>query len=281
MSNVLRDDTTIPKQNEAGPNYFAYYKHLILDLLSDKGNCSGVSTERRSEGQAKGSKVEHFHGSGSYFTESICEGLSGFKKERLVSTLSASARCLNKEADEMLDCILATLKIDSILREKEQLPSYSKSAIDEDLKMGLNRKRKKAHSTSPNNSDSDSISCRKVYNNIQSLQGKDEVCHEDVEKYTFQLLAKLDNMEENLEEYMDIVVSKCRPMTHVEKHRLGKMIRKLPEKALNRVAEILRPSNFSSNGLPENIFVNLEEEDDVKLWRIYYYVELILKNNNI
>ena len=49
-------------------------------------------------------------------------------------------------------------------------------------------------------------------------------------------------------------------MTRIEKHRLGKDIRKLPAKALNRVVEILQPSNFSATDFPESIVVNLEEQ---------------------
>lgn len=64
----------------------------------------------------------------------------------------------------------------------------------------------------------------------------------------------------NLISLMDKLCITCRPMTCIEKHRLGKMIRKLPEKALDRVIQILKLSNFSANDLPERIFVDLEKE---------------------
>ena len=49
-------------------------------------------------------------------------------------------------------------------------------------------------------------------------------------------------------------------MTRIEKHRLGKDIQKLPEKALNRVVEILQPSNCSAKDFPESVVVNLEQQ---------------------
>lgn len=296
MFGVPRDDTTLPHPNDAGPNYFAYYKHLVLDLLSENGNCfepfvgadSVVSVGNCSDGEAKGNcndekgrKLNCFRGTGSYFTESIGEGLSEFKKERLLPTLRESAACFNKEADEMLDHILATFQIDSNLKEKEKLPGDPKFSFDEDLRMDHKRKKRKADSHNSNYSGSDSIFVTQVYDNIQGFKGMDGISHEDIEKYTFQLLAKLENMEENLEEYMNGVVSKCRPMTCIEKHRLGKMVRKLPEKALDRVVEILQPGKFSGKDLPESISVDLAKEDNIKLWRLYYYVELVLKENKI
>lgn len=289
MFEVPRDDNTAsPKQNESGPNYFAYYKHLVLDLLSENGTCFIPFTEADSIGESEGShnddkgrKLNYF--CGAYFSEAIADGLSEFKKERVLATLNESATCFNREVDEMLDHILAAFQIDSNLRERVQSPSNLNAALDEDedLSMPLNNKKRKAHSNKSNYSGRNSTSVAQVYNNIQALQGKDEICHEDVEKYTFHLLKKLDKMEENLEDYLNVVMSKCRPMTRIEKHRLGKTIRKLPEKALDRAVEILQPSNFSAKDLPEKIFVDLEKQDNVKLWRLYYYVELVVQASKL
>ncbi|XP_020265297.1 uncharacterized protein LOC109840888 isoform X2 [Asparagus officinalis] len=189
--------------------------------------------------------------------------------------------CVDIEGRPILEHILAAKDIDSNLREKEHDGSYSKAASEEDLDMPLYKRKRKSHPDNIKYSSGNSVSFKQVYKTIQALQGEDEICHEDVEKYTSQLLAKLDKMEESLEDYLNTVVSTCRPMTCIEKHRLGKQIRKLPAKALDRVVEILQPSNFSANNLPETVFVNLEEQDDVKLWRVYYYVELVAKTNKL
>ncbi|XP_020265295.1 uncharacterized protein LOC109840888 isoform X1 [Asparagus officinalis] len=276
MSEIPRDNTASPKQNEFSPNYFAYYKHVILDLLSENGTCFLPSMEVDSA-----VPVGMGCGSSSYFSEAVAVGLSEFKKERLLATLNESSSCFNREADEILEHILAAKDIDSNLREKEHDGSYSKAASEEDLDMPLYKRKRKSHPDNIKYSSGNSVSFKQVYKTIQALQGEDEICHEDVEKYTSQLLAKLDKMEESLEDYLNTVVSTCRPMTCIEKHRLGKQIRKLPAKALDRVVEILQPSNFSANNLPETVFVNLEEQDDVKLWRVYYYVELVAKTNKL
>lgn len=113
MSEVLRKDTTYSNRNESGPDYFAYYKHLVLHLLSQDRNfvvpfVEVDSVGKHSAAEAKGSCYDHkgrtvnrFCGSGSYFTESVGERLSEFRKERLMSTLCASATHFNMEADEV------------------------------------------------------------------------------------------------------------------------------------------------------------------------------------
>ena len=114
MFEVPTDNTATPTQHESGPNYFAFYKHLVLNLLSQDGKCIIPFTEvgsAGSVGKCFGSgaershngdrKVNYFSGSGSYFTKAFGEGLSEFKKERLLATLNESAICLNREADEV------------------------------------------------------------------------------------------------------------------------------------------------------------------------------------
>lgn len=113
---MSEEDAAYSKQNESGPDYAAYYKRLVLDLLSQDGNFSAPSMEvdsalpagKYSDGEAKGShsdhkgrKVNRFCGSGSYFTESVGKGLSEFKKERLISVLGESATRFHREADEV------------------------------------------------------------------------------------------------------------------------------------------------------------------------------------
>ena len=114
MFEVPTDSTSTPKQHESGPNYFAYYKHLVLNLLSRDGKCMIPFMEVDSAGsvgkcfgsEAEGShnddrKVNYFSGSCSYFTKTFGEGISEFKEERLLATLNESAVCLNREADEV------------------------------------------------------------------------------------------------------------------------------------------------------------------------------------
>lgn len=109
MFEVPKDNNTAsPKQNESGPNYFAYYKHLVLDLLSENGTSFIPFTKADSIGEAgeshnddRSRKLNYFCGSDAYFAEAITCGLPDFKKERVLATLNESATCFNREVDEV------------------------------------------------------------------------------------------------------------------------------------------------------------------------------------
>ncbi|PON46463.1 NET domain containing protein [Trema orientale] len=95
-----------------------------------------------------------------------------------------------------------------------------------------------------------------------------------------ELSAKLGHMDQQLEELLDIVMSKYRPMTLPEKKQLQKMIKELPPKNLDRVAELVergkrgKPAEKRSH---DEIFIDLEKESNVTLWRLYYYVQAVEK----
>ncbi|XWS44093.1 hypothetical protein CRYUN_Cryun15aG0015100 [Craigia yunnanensis] len=66
------------------------------------------------------------------------------------------------------------------------------------------------------------------------------------------------------------------PMTRSEKRQLQKLIQKLPKENLVRVVEIIQHGRPA--GKPcEEIFVDLEKEENVTLWRLYYYVKAVEK----
>lgn len=87
-----------------------------------------------------------------------------------------------------------------------------------------------------------------------------------------------DQAQKNLEEFLDVIMSKCRPMTCGEKQQLGQRIRSLPKKALERVVEIIQYRHHTLKPMDE-IDINLDEEDDVTLWRLYTYVEMVRNAN--
>ncbi|KAF3337378.1 Transcription factor GTE7 [Carex littledalei] len=68
-----------------------------------------------------------------------------------------------------------------------------------------------------------------------------------------------------------------RAMTCAEKQQLGQRIQKLPEKAYDRLIEIIQSRNPFSRQNSDCVFVNLEKQDDATLWRLYYYVETVLR----
>lgn len=91
------------KQNELGPNYLGYYKHLFFKLFSQHEDIGLPISESNSELSVgdKGQKDKSRSTSGSFFAGGIGEELSEFKKEKLKSIIHESAVCFNQEADEV------------------------------------------------------------------------------------------------------------------------------------------------------------------------------------
>ncbi|WCJ30102.1 hypothetical protein M5689_011683 [Euphorbia peplus] len=100
---------------------------------------------------------------------------------------------------------------------------------------------------------------------------------EAVKKYSDQLSTTLSHMEKQLEELLDSVVSTCRPMNSTEKQHLKKLIQKLPPKNLDRVVEIVQRGKLVGTQCSDEIFVDLEQQDNATLWRLYYYTEAVQK----
>ncbi|KAJ6824659.1 uncharacterized protein M6B38_328150 [Iris pallida] len=247
MSQFPRNASASQKPNDFGPNYLGYYKQLLLDLFSlhENGTLPFLGADSQiSTAACCRSEPEHNHdeGSSSSFMSGGISGNSEFEEERLISILNESAVCLNQEVDEVFNHMLASLQINSDLRE-----TCSSSASDEDLSMPRRSRKRKAPQPSSYNSSKNSI-------------------------------RQLGKMEEDLEGLLNVVVSKCRQMTLPEKYMLGKKIQKLPQKALDRVVDIIQSSNKVQDGSP-TVFVDLKEVDDVTLWRLHYFVELVTKEN--
>ncbi|XP_065878097.1 uncharacterized protein [Euphorbia lathyris] len=109
------------------------------------------------------------------------------------------------------------------------------------------------------------------------LVNDSSLVEEAVKKYSDQLFTTLGHMEKQLEELLDAVVSTCRPMSSNEKQHLKKLIQKLPPKNLNRVVEIVQRNKLAEAQCSDEIFVDLERQDHVTLWRLYYYTEAVEK----
>ncbi|GMH06805.1 hypothetical protein Nepgr_008645 [Nepenthes gracilis] len=98
---------------------------------------------------------------------------------------------------------------------------------------------------------------------------------EMVQRQSDELSRTLHHMEHQLEELLDAVISKCRPMTYPEKLQLQKFIQKLPPKNLDRVVEIIHRKRPSESPSDDEIFVDLEKQDNITLWRLYFYVKAV------
>ncbi|CAO1942718.1 unnamed protein product [Urochloa humidicola] len=112
------------------------------------------------------------------------------------------------------------------------------------------------------------------------MEQSGETCQEAVKKLSTGLLGKLGKMAQGVDDLLNTAVSKCRSMSTEEKVELGRRIRKLPEEALNHVVEIITARKLASQG-SDRITMNLRELDDATLWRLYYYVEYVLKENKM
>ncbi|KAK9221533.1 hypothetical protein WN944_009960 [Citrus x changshan-huyou] len=109
------------------------------------------------------------------------------------------------------------------------------------------------------------------------LESDSSEVEETVKKYSDELFATLGHMEQKLEELLNTVVSRCRPMTRPEKQELRKLIQKLPQNNLARVVEIVQHSKLADSRPSDEYFVDLEKEDNVTLWRLFYYVKAVEK----
>eukprot|EP00257_Ricinus_communis_P008872 XP_002526968.2 uncharacterized protein LOC8260352 isoform X1 [Ricinus communis] len=263
--------------NKAGPDYFSFYTGEVKSLLSQDEDflpfAAELSGNKCGEGEVRGNVIVE-PSSGS-FLSSVGAGLSDHKKERLKSLLLQALAVLTPEADEMLDPVLAMCQLQSQVRSR-------KMGATSECEIGQNKKRSKMSSSSSTSfskpaSPVSSESCREVDDDLHFLLQSDaSLVEETIRKYSDQLFATLSCMEKQLEELLDNVVSTCRPMTLIEKKHLQKLIQKLPPKNLNRVVEIVQHSKPEAQSC-EEIFIDLELEDNIMLWRLYYYIEAVEK----
>ncbi|XP_042480804.1 uncharacterized protein LOC122061555 [Macadamia integrifolia] len=245
--------------------------------------------------------------SSSLFCDGIGVGLPNFQRERLKASLKECVLALNQEVDEMFGPVMAMSKIKSHLRGKDGLPkspsasggdlsqlSFKKQkqsssptlmgakmpveaggyeGVDDDLRVLLENGGLQVEETVKKYSDE---LLAKVDDNLRVLleNGGLQV-EETMKKYSDELFAKLGHMEQQLEELLDIVMSKSRSMTITEKQELHKLIQELPPKELDRVVEIVHRKRPPECHPCNEVNIDLEKEDNQTLWRMYYYVEAV------
>ncbi|KAG0499047.1 hypothetical protein HPP92_003738 [Vanilla planifolia] len=236
-------------KNEDGPDFIGYFKHLATELLLDSDMVQLPYPE--------------------------------FKKERLKAILGETVHCLTLETDKIKDQIIARLHFELDRRIEDHLPCRLNRVDDEDI-VESTRKRKISSIAPKDNgiADADIHPIKPVHNDNGAYQWTVNVDSQVVEVNSAELEAKLDKMEQDLEELLNIVVSKCRSMTSAEKEVLGRQIKGLPGKALDRVLEIIMHHKLPKS-IPSEVVVNLEALDDITLWRLHYYVQTVLKENKL
>ncbi|KAK9052376.1 hypothetical protein SSX86_029005 [Deinandra increscens subsp. villosa] len=98
---------------------------------------------------------------------------------------------------------------------------------------------------------------------------------EKVKKHSAELSAMLERMKDKLEELLDIVVSSCRAMTQAEKHELRRLIQNLHPQNMDRIVKILQRGKPPEKHSGDDITVELQNEDNSTLWRIYFHVKAV------
>ncbi|CAH9088179.1 unnamed protein product [Cuscuta epithymum] len=114
-----------------------------------------------------------------------------------------------------------------------------------------------------------------VDDHVFLLQSERSIVEEGLKRESDDLLAMLSHMEQELEELLDAVMSKCRLMTLLEKQQLQRMIKNLPPRNLDGVLKIIQCHRQSDTFYSNQIHIDLEKEDNITLWRLYFYVEAV------
>jgi len=96
-----------------------------------------------------------------------------------------------------------------------------------------------------------------------------------LQKYSDEVLEKLKNIEQQLEEFLGAATSNTRPMSATEKKELVLRIQHLPSGGLNRIVEIIAQRNHSYDISAEEVRVDLDNEDPATLWRLYIYLQTV------
>ncbi|KAE9588916.1 hypothetical protein Lal_00012701 [Lupinus albus] len=263
MPNVSRNLLAYDKHERVGPDYFGYYSSEVINLLSQDEDALPVAMQKSERPQSKSGegKTNSIKNNDdlsiSLYNDAIGPDLSDIKKERLRSLLRQSVTALSSEVDEVVDPIFATYHLQSRLKCKRHSLNHTTNAFDDHVQ----------------------IPSKKIkVDDFQSLLENDSVeVEETVKRYTDELSGRLVHMEQQLESLLDAVMSKCRPMTLVEKQQLQRLIQKLPAENLDRVVQIICRSRPVKEQSSDKIFVDLEKEDNATLWRLYYYIEAFEK----
>ncbi|KAF3444537.1 hypothetical protein FNV43_RR14229 [Rhamnella rubrinervis] len=293
MSEDSRGLAVSPVHNKLGPDYFGYYKREVVELLSED------------EDLLRHSNTEF----GSLFSNGIQSGLSDLKRERLKTLLRQGLKVLAPEVEEMLDPVTSMHQLQSQLRSRRCFPRSTGATSEIDVRQSPSKKAKVSSSSSSTSlpalgsptdnglnvvtngfwdyTETTKCTARpeepQVDDDLKFLLENDDSVRveETVKNYSDELCATLGHMEQQLEELLDTVMSKCRPMTPAEKRKLRKLIQVLPPKHLDHVVEIIQRSKPAETKSCDEIHVELEKENNVTLWRLYYYVEAIERTKEL
>lgn len=245
-----------------------HYKHIISELLLKKEDTSSTGVVAQNNVKASRESLP-------LFSEEI-RGLSECDMEILKHVLHDVFTNLNDDVDEIFCYILAI----SEFRSEKLLSSHARGSCEEEI-APPSAKRKTL-------TISERGACEELHGHISSdifeqftrdirlIEESGETRPEALQKFSDGLLRKLSKMAQGVDDLLNTVACNCRSMTTAEKIELGNRIHKLPEKALDHMVEVVKmrkPEIWGS----DKVSFNLGRLDDATLWRLYYYVETVLK----
>ncbi|ESQ32729.1 hypothetical protein EUTSA_v10004828mg [Eutrema salsugineum] len=180
----------------------------------------------------------------------IGAGMSNLNKEKLNVLLRQCVKNLTPEIDEMQQRVCRMHLISQMANNcASSSPSILQSIVVPDESGGATE------------------------DDIQNLVSDLDLVKRLMSQDSHALLSELENMQQELENLLDDVVATCRPMTHGEKRDLQKSIKELPEGNLHRIAEIVANHCIrSGKEFFDEVIVNLEQSDNIMLWRLHFYV---------
>ncbi|KAL3624290.1 hypothetical protein CASFOL_033106 [Castilleja foliolosa] len=249
MSKVSGSPTSSTLNNKVGPDLFGFYTSEVAELLSKDFQLeSGLpkNTATKENNGIKSSTPLFSNGIGALVS-------SEFKKERLKSLLRQSVFTLTKEVDEMIDPVLSICQIRSRLKCKGRLLRLDASSCKADKPHQPLKKLKRGCSNHLTNGPIKNSDAQDVEESVEIdddmrllLESDTTMVEELMKNYSNEFAAKLNHMEQKLEELLNISMTSCRQMTLVEKQHLRKLIQNLSPNNLDRVTEIIgQDKNFS------------------------------------
>ncbi|GAB2231253.1 hypothetical protein Droror1_Dr00027542 [Drosera rotundifolia] len=267
-----------------GPDLFGFFAREVADLLSQDEDIlpSSIESEAGSmpirvmdNGKVSESIVN------PSFVNSLGAALPNLKRELLMALLRQIVSNFTQEVDEMLDPVIRIRQMLSLLRGRKN-NSGRKIILGLRAREGSHKKLKVSASSSlagipAQQSMINHGSDKEVNDDFKFLLETENSLQleETVKKHSDEVSQTLSHMEQQLEELLDTVVSKCRQMTQPEKQQLLKQVKKLHPKNLDRVVEIIKRKEPTESPSSEDVFVDLEKQENVTLWRLYFYIQAV------
>ncbi|KAL2904547.1 Transcription factor GTE6 [Bienertia sinuspersici] len=273
------------KQKRSRPDLVGFYKSEIVDVLTQNESFLPLSSSTKGGNRSSNitencEEMDSISCASSLFSNSIGNVIPNVNKELLKASLRQSVGALTREFEEVFDPVIRIRHVISYLNSKRKDNSSAKPPIFGNSTTLHAKKFKRSCLTSRRgplvDQSRDAEKETDVDEDLKLLLESEPILVEEImTKHSNELHKTLDHLEQQLEELLYVVVSKCRLMTGSEKQHLRKLIEKLPAMNLDRIVEILHHGKSSDTVSLDTIFVDLEEQENTTLWRLYFYVKAV------